>query len=108
MEVEDKERRAMDYFPLDERVHFSIVADWEGMEGWEAKGPVEIHQRGQTGRVLFHRLDESCLLVNMLERDEAEMVAPSAAALALGGCVDGLRNPRPPANLAGSLQPGLY
>jgi hypothetical protein len=65
-------------------------------------------ERGQSGRVLFHRLDESCLLVGVVERDEAERVAPSEAALALGGNAEGLRNPRPPAPLAGRLQLGLY
>jgi hypothetical protein len=44
----------------------------------------------------------------MVERDEADRIAPSAAALALGGTADGLRNPRPPTALAGQLQLGLY
>ncbi len=58
--------------------------------------------------MLFHRLDESCLLVGVVERDEAERLAPSAEARALGGIADGLRNPQPPAPLAGRLQLGLY
>jgi hypothetical protein len=58
--------------------------------------------------VVFDRLDESCLLVGVVERDVAERVALSAEALALGGGQDGLRNPRPPAALNGKLQLGLY
>ena len=64
--------------------------------------------RGQTGRVLFHRLDESCLLVGVLERDEAERIPAVAAALALGWRADGLRNPRPPARPEARLRIGLY
>jgi hypothetical protein len=54
------------------------------------------------------RLDESCLLVGVLERDQAERIGPSPEARALGVTADGLRNPRPPAALVGRLQVGLY
>jgi hypothetical protein len=101
MEMADGPRQALDYFPLDDRVRFHVVAE-------AAEWPPRLRGRGQTGRVLFHRLDESCLLVGVLERDEAERVAPDDAARALGGRADGLRNPRPAAALAGSLQLGLY
>jgi hypothetical protein len=102
MEVEDRQRTAIDYFPLGNRVHFRVVAEPD-----EETVPVPV-ARGQTGRVLFHRLDESCLLVNVVERDEADRIAASSAARALGGQADGLRNPRPPAALARRLQVGLY
>jgi hypothetical protein len=103
MEVADGTRTAMDYFPLSERVQFHIVAE-DGPGQW----PPRLLQRGEPGRVLFHRLDESTLLVGVVERDEAERVAPSAKALALGGGADGLRNPHPPAALSARLQLGLY
>jgi hypothetical protein len=48
------------------------------------------------------------LLLGVLERDEAERVAPSAAARALGARADGLRNPQASPELAGRLQLGLY
>jgi hypothetical protein len=107
MEVADAPRQSIDYFPLSGRVRFEVA---HGSEGEDAPGnwPPRRQKRGQSGRVLFHRLDESCLLVGVVERDEAERVAPSEAALALGGCADGLRNPRPPAPLTGRLQLGLY
>ncbi len=108
MEVSDGPRRAMDYFPLSDRVQFQIV-EWGGERDERGDGawPPRPLDRGVRGRVAFHRLDESCLLVGMLERDEAERVAPSSEAAALGCRADGLRNPGPPARAA-RLQLGLY
>jgi hypothetical protein len=104
MEVADQPRQALDYFPLSDRVVFQVVDGSAPEDSW----PPPAVELGQSGRVLFHRLDESCLLVGVLERDEADRIAPSAAALALGGRADGLRNPRPPATDAGRIQLGLY
>ena len=42
------------------------------------------------------------------QRDQAERIAPTTQALALGGLADGLRNPQPPAALSNRLQVGLY
>jgi thienamycin biosynthesis protein ThnN len=106
MEVADTPRDALDYYPLGERLRFHVV-EWSESEEvltW----PPRAKGWGETGRVLFHRLDESCLLVGVVERDEAERVAPSPEALALGCVADGLRNPRPAAALGGKLQLGLY
>jgi hypothetical protein len=102
MEVADGPRQSLDYFPLAGRVRFEVVGPPEEGPWPPARG------RGGTGRVLFHRLDESCLLVGVVERDEAECVPPSPEALALGGRADGLRDPHPPAALDGRLQLGLY
>jgi hypothetical protein len=107
MEVADKPRQALDYFPLSDRVGLHVV-DWRPEDGAAAGWPPPECARGGTGRVLFHRLDESCLLTGVVERDEAERVAPSGAARALGCTADGLRDPRPPAALDGKLQLGLY
>jgi hypothetical protein len=100
MEVADRRRTAMDYFPLSDRVQFAVVRD---ADAWES--PVGY---GERGRVMFHRFDESTLLVNVIERDEAKRIAISADARALGGTADGLRDPLPPAALHGKLQHGLY
>jgi thienamycin biosynthesis protein ThnN len=105
MEVADGPRQSIDYFPLSDRVRFEVV---DGETAVRGDWPPRRLERGQSGRVLFHRLDESCLLVGVVERDEAERIAPSEAALALGGSADGLRNPQPPAPLAGRLQLGIY
>jgi hypothetical protein len=107
MEVADVPRQSIDYFPLGRRVVFHIV-DWSDDEELAGRWPPCRVERGQSGRVLFHRLDESCLLVGVVERDQAERIAPSAAARVVGGSADGLRNPRPPTPLAGRLQLGLY
>jgi hypothetical protein len=106
METADAHRLAMDYFPLGDRVRFHVVdfADDQTPDRW----PPRVCDRGQVGRVLFDRLDESCLLVGVLERDEAERIPPSPEALALGCVADGLRNPQAPVALAGRLQVGLY
>jgi hypothetical protein len=107
MEVADSHRQAMDYFPLCDRVRFSIVA-WQehgdSVENW----PPRLCDRGEAGRVLFHRFDESCLLISVIERDQAERIPPSPESRALGGRADGLRNPQTPPALAGRLQLGLY
>ena len=102
MEAEDRPRTALDYFPLGNRLRFHLVGPG-GADDW----PPPLLAEGQTGRVLFHRLDESTLLVGVVERDEAELVAASPAASALGAAA-GLRNPRPPADLGPALQLGLY
>jgi hypothetical protein len=102
MEVADTPRQALDYFPLGERLRFSLVGaedrDW----------PPRLVPMGESGKLVFDRLDESCLLVGVIERDEAERIPLSEAARDLGGTAPGLRNPRPPAALAGRLQVGLY
>ena len=106
MEVADGLRQSLDYFPRGDRVRFQIVRSPE--EGEAAEWPPRPCPRGQTGRVVFDRLDESCLLVGVLERDEAERIPPSPEALALGWRADGIRDPRPPARKAGGLRIGLY
>jgi hypothetical protein len=104
METADTEREAMDYFVLGNRVQLHVVQPLDSTQSW----PPRLVKRGQTGAVLFHRLDESSLLVGVLERDEAVRIAPNEAAQALGGCADGVRNPHPPAASAARLQLGLY
>jgi hypothetical protein len=107
MEVADRLRQALDYFPAAARVRLHLV-EWPDTENEQKTWPPREVGYGCTGRVLFHRLDESCLLVNVLERDQAERIPPSAEARALGWSADGLRNPRPPAPAAGRLRLGLY
>jgi hypothetical protein len=106
MEVADVPRTTLDYFPLGDRLSFHVV-EWSE-SGPESPWPPRPCRLGETGRVVFHRLDESCLLVSAPERDQVERISPSAAARALGGTADGLRNPQPPARLAGRLQTGIY
>ena len=107
MEVADKHRTAMDYYPLGDRVLFNIV-DWPSDDKTTEIWPPRVCDQGETGRVLFHRLDESCLLIGVLERDQAERVPPTAEAVKLGCHADGLRNPQTPTVLQGRLQLGIY
>jgi hypothetical protein len=106
MEVEDRPRQALDYFPLEDRLRFHIIEQTPDRQ--DDTWPPRLLERGCTGRVLFHRFDESCLLVSVIERDEAEHVAPSLVARTLGTAGDGVRNPRPPVALKQMLQLGLY
>lgn len=69
---------------------------------------VEPSEGSRRGRVRFHRLDESCFLPSMLERDEAELAAPPASAAAAGFTLPGLRDPRPPETAPEAKSPGLY
>jgi phenylacetate-coenzyme A ligase PaaK-like adenylate-forming protein len=98
MEVADGHRTAMDYFPLGDRVVFDVTQP----HGFEKVAS------GERGRVAFHRLDESCFLPAMIERDEAEWIVPSADARRLGCHTGGLRGPRPPADSTGKLRHGIY
>ncbi len=107
MEVADGPRQAVDYFPLGERLRCYVVDGIDTTEQVTVWPPIAT-KLGSSGRVVFHRLDESCLLVGVIERDEAERIAPSPAARALGFQQDGLRDPRPPARLGATLQLGLY
>jgi thienamycin biosynthesis protein ThnN len=107
MEVADEHRLAVDYFPLGERLRFHVV-DGIGPTETPSVWPPIPTKRGGIGRVVFDRLDESCLLIGVIERDEAERIAPSAAARALGVRQDGLRDPRPPLRTEGKLQLGIY
>jgi phenylacetate-coenzyme A ligase PaaK-like adenylate-forming protein len=99
MEVEDGPRQALDYYPHSDRIVFELV---------EVDSGASIGKPSQVGRVCFHRLDESCLLVGVTERDEAEWVAPSPPAIALGWKRYGLRDPHPPAKSQSKLRVGLY
>jgi thienamycin biosynthesis protein ThnN len=107
MEMADTHRLAMDYYPQGDRLLFQVV-DWPHEDDGSGNWPPVLHQQGRSGRVLFHRLDESCLLVGVLERDQAERVPASLEALALGIRADGLRNLQTPPTLAGRLEMGLY
>jgi hypothetical protein len=112
MEVEDGPRRALDYFDLGRRLHFEVVS-WPDAGRGEAAWPPARCREGERGRVLFHRLDEGCLLVGVVEGEESEVVPPSAAARELGATANGLRDPRPepsgpegPASRSKPGQPG--
>jgi hypothetical protein len=82
----------LEYFPHGTRLALDVVES--GADG--------------RGQVRFHRLDESCFLPNVLERDEAESVAPPADAAADGFVGPGLREPRPPESRTELRDAALY
>ena len=83
LELNAKAARHIDYFPYGDRLILE-VADEDGRPVSQGRG-----------RVRFTRLDESFLILRMLERDEAEVVLPPADAPP-GFARPGLRNPSPP------------
>jgi len=101
MEVEDVDRRAIDYFPFGERLRFD-VAPAEACVGRD-----DCDEPASRGQLMFHRFDRSMLLVNVLERDWAELVGPSDAARRAGCRGAGIRDPRPAQKQSG-LKLGLY
>lgn len=111
MEVSDERRQSLDYFvPPGGRLQFRVVetasARSEPGLGFDTAVPaLGLRQRG---RVCFDRLDRSSLLVGVMERDEAERIAPSRAALELGWTWGGLRDPSPPRDLEPTLRLGIY
>jgi hypothetical protein len=70
-----------------------------------------LHQNvlfGQRGQVVISRLDETQLIVNMMERDSAVRVAPVLSAVADGFGADGVGDPRPIVNHALKPAVGFY
>lgn len=82
-----------DYFPLGRRLVLRVISP----------------DASTRGRVCFHRLDESCFLPNVIERDEADSLdAPPPGASAHGFHLPGIRDPRPAANATEAPKEGLY
>ena len=57
---------------------------------------------------MFHRLDESSFLPNVLERDEATLISPILEHKNAGWTLPGLRDPSPPEQQKNQLKIGLY
>ncbi len=62
---------------------------------------------GEKGQIMFHRLDKSFFIPNMIERDEAERVPALKEWKALGFYLDGVKDPGPLSRF-GSASEGLY
>jgi phenylacetate-coenzyme A ligase PaaK-like adenylate-forming protein len=88
--------RSLDFFPLGDRLLLDVVDD----DGRRLPP-------GERGRVRFTRLDESVLLVNLLERDEAALVLPPQEAPA-DFSLPGVRDPAPRPADAPAMSAGLY
>lgn len=83
----------MEYYPVGLRLIFSTVAlDSGSTPEQKLRNPFE---PGQTGQLVFSRLDKSFLIINQFERDQGELLEPNPM-FRQAGCVGrGVRNPRP-------------
>ncbi|VAX42409.1 hypothetical protein MNBD_PLANCTO02-2149 [hydrothermal vent metagenome] len=103
LEIEDKQRTTIDYYSHGERLIYDVVhlnetdqTEWQSVE------------TGEAGCVMFHRLDESTFLPNVLERDVAMLIEPALITVKPDWTLNGLRNPGPPVNQNNKLKIGLY
>ncbi len=96
LEVTAVAGRPLDYYPYGTRLLLEVVDD-------RGKAVAD----GEIGTVRFTRLDESMLLVRMVERDEASLVAVPASAPE-GYLLPGVRNPGPCVRAAQNVSVGLY
>jgi len=93
----------IDYFPHGTRLVIRLVEDGE------AACLGRVVEYGRRGRVVVHRLDETQLVVNLVERDTAVRIpAPGASAAVDGFVLDGLRDPQPIVSATVRPALGLY
>ncbi len=97
----DGHERHLDYFPLAGRLHLNLAAE-EGTQVMLNRSVLP----GELGRVVLSRFDESFLIINMIERDQAVRIDGDEASRGLGLAATGLRDPRP--IVAAQAGRGLY
>ncbi len=98
LETHDNRRSNIDYFPSSNRLLFDVV-----------QSPATVASpEPNRGQLMFHRLDQSMFLPNMLERDWAERIDSPEPKNRLGWQPIGIRNPGPPPDSTGSLKIGIY
>lgn len=107
MEIEESVNYDLDYYPPGPRMALHVVSTKEGIHP-DKKRLAQIVNYGEKGQVVFHRLDESFLIPNMFERDEAVRIAPTKYAQSLGIHQDGVRNPSPLQGLESNAKIGVY
>jgi hypothetical protein len=97
LEVESNEQGNLNYFSPGPRLILRIVPRCDGSTEEEEKQQrlEQTVNYGERGQVVFHRLDESFLIINMFERDEARRIPSSPKAQELGLFLDGLGDPLP-------------
>ena len=133
LEGADGPREAIDYFPHGPRLLFEVIEphDPDRPEHAEATAtsdrcpatapaslsapastmPSEDATTGHTaqpprGQVVFHRIDRSCLLLGIRERDWAQPIPLSTTAQHWGACGIGLRNPATPPSATPTIKTG--
>lgn len=96
LELNTQLGRSLDYFPYGARLLLDVIDD----DG-------SLAPAGREGRVRLTRLDESMLIIRLLERDHAIAIAPPSDAPP-EFTMPGLRNPGPREADAPKLAIGLY
>ncbi len=112
LEVEVNENGKVNYFSPGSRLIMKVVPrDEERSDKQGRKKRLEqTVNYGERGQIVFHRLDESFLILNMFERDDARRIPPSPKAQNLGLLLDGVGDPLPMTNLDANRKTtlGLY
>ena len=101
------EPRPIDYYPQGNRLVIRLIPKCENGVRHNARLGESVDY-GERGQIMFHRLDPSGLIVNMLERDSAERIPPPQGLDSTGFRQDGFRNPEPLPHTEKQLKTGLY
>lgn len=97
---------AVAYFPQGDRLCVRLVPiDDRLPDGERIRSEVP---HGSEGQVMFHRLDESVFLPNVLERDRGIRAAATEAGRLAGFTGDGILNPGPLQNKLFTVDAGIY
>ncbi len=90
------------YFPSSQRLILQLIRQDQSLSDADRlKHPVEY---GETGQVLMHRLDESCFLANVIERD-CGMRVSTPEGVDVG---DGIAHPQPVLQKSFTVENGIY
>ena len=84
---------AIHYFPFGDRLVFQTVQPDSALSD-EAKLATPVAE-GEPGQIVFSRLDEAFMILNMFERDEGTLIQPPAELHTLGFRAHGVADPRP-------------
>lgn len=84
---------AIRYFPYGDRILFSTVPPDSNLTDEEKL--LQPSALGERGQIVFSRLDETFMILNMFERDEGLLVEPGSALQQIGFRAAGVADPRP-------------
>ncbi len=104
-ELEYSDHTGFSYYPHGRRLIVRVIPIEGGSDDDRLVREVAYEQRGQ---VIISRLDETQLIVNMVERDSAVRLPPPAWAAEDGFLADGLQDPQPIVSQALKPAVGLY
>lgn len=104
-ELNYNRQTGIDYYPHGTRLILQTV---ELSEADDAERLLHPTGYGERGQVVAHRLDETGLIVNAMERDSAIRIEPRKDAVPDGFALDGLRDPQPIVSPQTKPAIGLY